>query len=50
MVLNQAVLVHGFWNEFLYLNHGKFAALVVNGTSVPFSNNLIVNLKRCKTL
>ncbi|MDV2888274.1 RAxF-45 family protein, partial [Alkalihalophilus pseudofirmus] len=31
MMLNQAVLVCGFWTEFLYLNRAKFAAVVANG-------------------
>ncbi|WP_281356881.1 RAxF-45 family protein [Piscibacillus halophilus] len=36
-----AVLVHGYWTEFLYFNRAKFAVEVVNGTSVPFFNNSI---------
>ncbi|WP_331435269.1 RAxF-45 family protein [Bacillus sp. SA1-12] len=38
-MLNQAVLVHGFWTEFLYLNRAKFAASVVNGIRVSFLSN-----------
>ncbi|WP_307480293.1 RAxF-45 family protein [Cytobacillus purgationiresistens] len=45
-MLNLAVLVHGFWTEYLFLNRAKFAALVVNGIRVPFFNNLIADLKR----
>ena len=30
-MLNQAVLMRGFWVEFLYLYRAKFAAAVVNG-------------------
>nr|WP_289038035.1 RAxF-45 family protein [uncultured Allobacillus sp.] len=42
-MLNLAVLVHGSWAEILYLYRAKFAAVVVNGTSVPFFNNSIAN-------
>ncbi|MFC4557308.1 RAxF-45 family protein [Virgibacillus kekensis] len=35
-MLNQAVLVRGFWVEFLYLYRAKFAAVVVNGIRVSF--------------
>nr|WP_285891558.1 RAxF-45 family protein [Lederbergia citrisecunda] len=45
-VLNQTVLVHGFWMEFLYFCRAKFAVLVVNGIRMPFFNNFIANLKR----
>ncbi|MGM7721365.1 RAxF-45 family protein [Metabacillus sp. Hm71] len=38
-MLNQAVLVHGFWTEFLYLNRAKFAASIVNGIRMPFFSN-----------
>ncbi|MBM7676524.1 RAxF-45 family protein [Gracilibacillus alcaliphilus] len=38
-MLNQAVLVHGFWTEFLFLNRAKFADLVVNGIRMSFFNN-----------
>lgn len=40
-MLNQAVLVRGFWVEFLFLYRAKFAARVVNGTRVPFFSNSI---------
>lgn len=40
-MLNQAVLVHGFWSGFLYLCRAKFAAVIVNGIRVPFFNNSI---------
>ncbi|MDH5162982.1 hypothetical protein P5X88_18790 [Heyndrickxia oleronia] len=46
MMLNQAVLVCGYWTEFLYLNRAKFAVKAVNGIRMPFFNNLIANLKR----
>lgn len=42
-MLNQAVLVRGFWIEFLYLNRAKFAVVVDNGTRVSFFSNSIVN-------
>lgn len=42
-MLNQAVLVCGFWNEYLYFNRAKFAVEVVNGTRLPFFNNFIAN-------
>ncbi|GIN23335.1 RAxF-45 family protein [Siminovitchia fordii] len=45
-MLNLAVLVHGFWTEFLLFNRAKFAALVVNGIRMPFFNNLIADLKQ----
>ncbi|WP_349772318.1 RAxF-45 family protein [Lederbergia citrisecunda] len=45
-MLNQTVLVHGFWMEFLYFCRAKFAVLVVNGIRMPFFNNFIANLKR----
>ncbi|WP_338066557.1 RAxF-45 family protein [Pueribacillus theae] len=35
-MLNRAVLVHGFWTEYLFLNRAKFAASVVNGIRMPF--------------
>ncbi|WP_281417490.1 RAxF-45 family protein [Lentibacillus saliphilus] len=40
-MLKQAVLVHGYWNEFLYFCRAKFAVAVVNGIRMPFLNNLI---------
>lgn len=45
-MLNQAVLVHGFWTEFLLFNRAKFAVAVVNGTRMSFFSNFIANLKR----
>ncbi|MEW9110024.1 RAxF-45 family protein [Cytobacillus gottheilii] len=42
-MLNQAVLVCGFWNEFLYFNRAKFAVEVVNGTRLSNFNNLIAS-------
>lgn len=45
-MLNQAVLVHGFWTEFLLFNRAKFAVAVVNGIRMPFFSNFIANLKR----
>ncbi|WP_440895409.1 RAxF-45 family protein [Amphibacillus sp. Q70] len=39
--MNQAVLVYGYWVEFLYLYRAKFADTVVNGIRVPFFSNLI---------
>ncbi|MFJ5965903.1 RAxF-45 family protein [Bacillus sp. NPDC093026] len=42
-MLNQAVLVHEFWVEFLYLYRAKFAASVVNGIRVSFFSNSIAN-------
>ncbi|MGP4040946.1 RAxF-45 family protein [Gracilibacillus sp. D59] len=42
-MLNQAVLVYGYWTEFLYFNRAKFAIEVVNGIRVPFFNNLIAS-------
>lgn len=45
-MLYQAVLVHGFWTEFLFFNRAKFAAFVVNGIRMSFFNNLIADLKR----
>ncbi|WP_373316060.1 RAxF-45 family protein [Siminovitchia terrae] len=38
-MLNQAVLVHGFWTEFLFFNRAKFAASIVNGIRMPFFSN-----------
>lgn len=40
-MLNQAVLVHGYWTEFLYFYRAKFAVAVVNGIRLSFFNNLI---------
>jgi hypothetical protein len=40
-MLNQAVLVHGYWNEFLYFCRAKFAVAGVNGTRMSFFNNSI---------
>lgn len=45
-MLKSTVLVHGFWTEFLFLNHAKFADVVTNGRSVSFFNNFIANLKQ----
>lgn len=36
-MLEPTVFMRGCWTEFLYLNRAKFAVLVVNGISVPFS-------------
>ncbi|WP_318246781.1 RAxF-45 family protein [Bacillus norwichensis] len=38
-MLNQAVLVHGFWTDFLFFNCAKFAASIVNGIRMPFFSN-----------
>lgn len=38
-VLNQAVLTHGYWTEFLYFCRAKFASLVANGIAMPFFGN-----------
>ncbi|WP_325167487.1 RAxF-45 family protein [Lederbergia citri] len=38
-MLNQAVLVHGYWTEFLYYCRAKFAVLVVDGIRMPIFNN-----------
>ncbi|SES64131.1 hypothetical protein SAMN05216389_101207 [Oceanobacillus limi] len=40
-MLNHAVLVRGFWNEFLYFCRAKFAVEVVNGIRMSFFNNFI---------
>ncbi|GGM42825.1 hypothetical protein GCM10011351_30960 [Paraliobacillus quinghaiensis] len=40
-MLNQVVLVCGFWVEFLYLYRAKFAVGIVNGIRVSFFNNSI---------
>ncbi|WP_304503411.1 RAxF-45 family protein [Alkalihalobacillus hemicellulosilyticus] len=42
-MLNQAVLVRGFWVKFLYFCRAKFAAVVVNGIRVSFFSNSIAN-------
>ncbi|WP_281349700.1 RAxF-45 family protein [Ornithinibacillus caprae] len=38
-MLNRAVLVHGYWAEFLYFCRAKFAVAVANGTRVSFFSN-----------
>ncbi|WP_345893248.1 RAxF-45 family protein [Fredinandcohnia quinoae] len=38
-MLKQAVLLRGYWIEFLYFCRAKFAVSVVNGIRVPFFNN-----------
>ncbi|MFD2744960.1 RAxF-45 family protein [Paenibacillus yanchengensis] len=38
--------MNGFWNTFLMFNRSKFAVAMVNGISVSFFNNCIVNIKR----
>ncbi|MEK4147409.1 MULTISPECIES: RAxF-45 family protein [Robertmurraya] len=38
-MLNQAVLSHGYWTEFLYFCRAKFASLVANGITMPFFRN-----------
>lgn len=45
-MLNQAVLVRGFWVEVLYLYRAKFAAIVTNGIRMPFFNKSDSKLKR----
>lgn len=40
-MFNRAVLMHGFWNEFLYFCRAKFAIAIVNGIRMPFFNNSI---------
>lgn len=35
-MLNQAVLVHGFWTEFLFFNRAKFAIKLLTGYVCPF--------------
>ncbi|WP_285890796.1 RAxF-45 family protein [Mesobacillus maritimus] len=42
-MFNLAVLVRGFWNDFLYFYRAKFAIVVVNGISMPFFNNSIAS-------
>ncbi|MHA6252280.1 RAxF-45 family protein [Oceanobacillus sp. CAU 1775] len=38
-MMNQTVLAHGYWMDFLYFCRAKFALLVVNGRSMSFFNN-----------
>ncbi|WP_281252256.1 RAxF-45 family protein [Sediminibacillus massiliensis] len=45
-MLNQTVLVHGFWTEYLYFNRAKFAVSVADGISVSFFSNFIAKLKQ----
>jgi len=44
--MNKTVLVRGFWMEFLYIYRAKFAAVAVNGISMPFFNNFIAKDKQ----
>lgn len=38
-MLKQAVLVHGYWTDFLYFNRAKFAIAIANGIRMPFFCN-----------
>jgi hypothetical protein len=38
----KTVLVHGFWNEFLYFCRAKFAVEAANGIRMPFFRSSIL--------
>lgn len=39
-------LANGYWTDFLMFSRSKFATAFVNGISVSFFNNCIVNTKQ----
>lgn len=39
----KTVLVHGFWNEFLYFCRAKFAVAAANGICMSFFSSQISN-------
>lgn len=45
-MLNHAVLVCGFWMEFLYFCRAEFSNVVNDGIGMSLFNNLIRTLKR----
>ena len=40
MMLDQAVLGHGFLMDYLYLNRAKFALFAFHGDTIPFFRQL----------
>ncbi|WP_267128893.1 RAxF-45 family protein [Cytobacillus dafuensis] len=44
--MSQAVLMRGFWMEFIYIYRAIFAGFAVNGISMPFFSNFIAKIKQ----